>query len=164
MIHEFKCPIKAFLDSTFVQEGQKTMLPCLIVGVNCYPNETLTFMAVINNGLYYELPFHAFNRNIDSVPLLLRDQIYSNCKSNVFEYHYLNLLKYGNVMIYRKHLKDWVEAVDYFGSFDFYQDNDLLHLFVDAGGYFYAMPNHKILLNGSTTIPKFIKQRIIWRV
>lgn len=165
MHHEFKEPVKAFVFGDFLgSEYIGITLPCKIMGVSTYPNETVTFMILVEGALFYELPFHAFSRFPTESRAELNELVYSNCKGGNFNFHFLNFICYGKVEIYKKTLDTWVAIKHYLGSLDFYEDNDLLHLFIGDDGRFYAMPNHKIMFNGSRTFPKFEKQRNFWRV
>jgi hypothetical protein len=137
---------------------ENDLYKCEIIGVSTYINQPITFTILIEKSwLYSNIPinwlFH--NKNIDDIDVKFDNLRGINCPKLEIDYFILNKLNDVKVNIDNK----WVSGF-YKCSFDFYSDNELLHLISLYNGQFGLFPNNRLSFN-KEELPKFKKQRNI---
>lgn len=134
--------------------NENELFKCEIIGVSTYYNQPITFTILIEKSwLYSNIPidwlFH--DNNVNSIKFdNIRGIICPKLEIDCFSLDKLNKVK---VFINN----EWVSGL-YKYSFDFYTDNELLHLIALENGQFGLFPNNKLSFN-KEELPKFKKQR-----
>lgn len=128
-----------------------------VVGVSTYLDAPITFHVVIDNEyMYSDLPITALIHKVNGKHYTL--ETLSNIKCPKYEINAYTLDHYDNktIAVYFKNTKQWVSGI-YMMSFDFYTDNQLLHLVKMNDGNFCLAPNHKINWNNQTRLSDYKK-------
>ncbi len=171
MIHyDLPQPISCFVDRKLLFDLASEcegMLPCQIFSLAAYPQESITFQILLEDGsLFSYVPLHLlYHKPPETSDLLeLVDVVYHNCPDSTLCIHRFEHLRGDRVNCFFKRRQCWLSG-DYLFTIDWYSANDLLHLIQLHNGQFALLPNHKVkFLNGELRFQPFKKLHATWKV
>lgn len=150
-------PIDCYIEESFLTKDEsKNILKCKIIGIQAYKNSYPTFQILIEDSfLFSDIPiervFH--DKNVRSTDSLNQ---YKKCPSYKIEVFCHSIFRNRQVAFLDVNRKEYLKG-EYLLSFDFYTDNEMLHLIKCCDGFFHLSPNHKINWSGCEYLPKYKK-------
>jgi hypothetical protein len=170
LVHASIQPIKAVVreDVLYDMDPSKAgiTVPCQLVGVTSYKGSVPTFQIVVEgDSLFSYVPPHLVSTKLKdpAFDFSLKSLVYHNCPDVEFSLSVWDFLKDRQLSIFLKDLKCLTEGL-YLFTLDWYTGNDLLHAIQLSNGQISFLPQHKILLNGSTTFKPYKKLHCEWSV
>ena len=152
-------PIDAFVYAEYLLENQKDtdLLPCQIIGLCVYKNETITFLIMLDDGeVFAYIPFHyLIHKESTEKQYALNDLIPINSPSYNISINPIETLE-GDVSVYMKNHHVWLSG-QYICTIDYYEDNELFNLIKLENGQFAMIPFHKMKFKSLSTIQKSFK-------
>lgn len=159
-------PFDVLVHESYLYDGDKTktdLIKAQVIGVSTYLNQPLTFHILIDKQwIFSDLPITSFISSYNENKYNLKDLSSIECSTLEIDVFILDTFKNKNICIYFKEYQTW-EIGEYLMSFDFYTGNELLHLIKLDNGQFSLTPNHKINWENINDLPKYKKNRTIWR-
>lgn len=150
-------PISCYVqESLLTKKESNTILKCKIIGIQAYKNSSPTFQILIEDSyLFSDIPIEwvTHKKEVKNSEFLHQNK---KCPSYKIEVFYHSLFKNRRVAFYDLIRKKYFHGV-YLLSFDFYTDNEMLHIIKGDDGYFYISPNHKINWSGNEFLPDYKK-------
>lgn len=161
-------PIKGFIEEKFLYNGDENkneLLDVEIIGVSTYVGSTITFHVLVDKAyLFSDIPIIALGHSKDmSESYGLKDLASIVCPVHEIENFTLDSLKNKHLSAFIKNKNSWVNGL-YLTSFDFYTDNELLHLIKLDCGRFALIPNHKINWSGKYKLPSYKKNKQFFNI
>lgn len=165
-VHYEISPIKAFVHETalFDEDASKQgFVGCTVFAVSSYEGESPTFGIMLDDGsVFFYIPAHKLSLTGEELKYDLKDLVYHNCPPGDVVVNNFSIFK--SVSVYLK-FKDVWEDGKYICTFDWFQDNGLLHFIILKNGQFCFMPSHKVKFNGGEKSFIFYKKiHSVWKV
>lgn len=159
-------PFDVFVKEEYLYDGDITRKGKYksgkVVGVSTYVDFPITFHVLIEGAyLYSDLPITALVHKPNEVLYSLQTLSHVLCKKYEIDCYHLEAFDTKEVAVYFKAMKEWIHG-KYMMSFDFYTDNELVHLIKMNDGNFCLAPNHKINWNNETKLSDYKKNHIVF--
>jgi hypothetical protein len=150
-------PIDCYIEESFLtKQDSDDILKCKIIGIQAYKNAFPTLQILIEDSyLFSDIPIEMVFHRKDVKPDNMMHQ-HKKCPSYKIEVFYHSIFKNRKISFLNV-LKGKFMAGEYLLSFDFYTDNEMLHLIKGDDGLFYISPNHKINWSAKEYLPNFKK-------
>lgn len=160
-------PFSALLSESYLYDGDKsrvgTMRDVRVIGASVYAGCYMTFHVLVDNKyMFSDIPIVALQHR-EHVTDRLDIHVLSHSKLSIgaVESFELGALRDRHVAIYARALDRYVTGT-YVSSFDFFEENELLHLMKLDNGQFMLAPNHKVNWSGDKVLPDFKKNHTDW--